>query len=91
MTGKFKRLIFARMLRNIPMSKFLSEMMKDLTPRMKGSGDEHHLKEFEQYFKPQSIVGGATMISLWDGAPSCIWPARSCSSWPLLVHCRLAV
>ena len=43
--------------------------MQDLTPRIKGTGDEHHLQLFEQYFKPQSIVNGATMISLWDGRP----------------------
>ena len=77
MTGKFNRMIFARMSRNIPMSKFLSEMVKDLTPRLKGTGEEHQLKAFEDYFKPKKIVAGATMLSLWDGANPAVRPDDS--------------
>ena len=43
-------------------------MVKDLTPRLKGTGEEKQLHEFEAFFKPKKIVAGATMLSLWDGA-----------------------
>ena len=57
------------MLRNIPMSRFLKEMVDDLKPRLKGTGDEGKLADFEGYFKPKKIEEGAHMLCLWDGAP----------------------
>ena len=45
------------------------EMVNDLTPRLKGTGDEGRLADFQAYFKPKKIEADAHMVCAWDGGP----------------------